>query len=119
MQWANSLSGMGYDLHITRAELWFDIDQCPISQAEWLALVDSRDDLVSVGKVFALRLPGGVETLMWWRAGQIAVNEPFGLDEAVNELVTDALVSLAADANARLQGDDGETHQLRVGRESA
>jgi hypothetical protein len=108
---------MGYDLHITRAELWFESDQRPISQAEWLALVEHRIDLRPVGSDVVLDVPGGIELLLWWRDGQITVNKPYGRDETLYEPITDALVRLASNVSARLQGDDGEAYEL--GQDSA
>ena len=101
---------MGHDLHITRAELWTESERAPISQAEWQAFVDNRDNVGPVGSKVVLRLPEGTEILMWWWEGQITVNKPFRRDDAYNDLVTLALARFAADANAVLQGDDGENY---------
>lgn len=106
-----SLFSMGYDLHITRAELWTESEDRPISQAEWQTVVDSRGDLGPDGSGFVLQLPMGTAIFMRWWDGQITVNKPFGRDKTLDDLVTDALVGLATDANAYLQGDDWEVYE--------
>jgi hypothetical protein len=117
-QRADSLAAMGYDLHITRAELWFESNQPPISQAEWPALVDRREDLRPVGSDVIFDIAESIRIPMWWRNGQITINKPFGRDNTLHEQVTNALAQLATDINARLQGDDGEVYERQVDQDS-
>ncbi|MET9396089.1 hypothetical protein [Kitasatospora sp. NPDC002965] len=105
---------MGYDLHITRRENWWDEEGEVISTMEWEAAVAADPDLVLVPTPEGWQ--GGTEWVaetvprnegksrpepLWWRVGRIAAKHP-----------SDALVAkmcqLAKVLDARVQGDDGE-----------
>ncbi|WP_327072233.1 hypothetical protein OG196_01125 [Kitasatospora purpeofusca] len=105
---------MGYDLHITRRENWWDEEGGDIGTAEWEAAVAADPDLVMVpmpegwqgsAEWVAETVPRKEEEArsepLWWRTGRIAAKNP-----------SDALVAkmcqLAKVLDARVQGDDGE-----------
>ena len=74
---------MGYEIHITRAEEWFDNEESQIPRAEWLAVGDSWFD---------------------WFEGNLDTKNP---DHAT---LAKAL-ALAGVLAARVQGDDGERYE--------
>ncbi|MFI7503948.1 hypothetical protein ACIBVL_36815 [Streptomyces sp. NPDC049687] len=78
---------MGYDVHITRRENWWDEEGQDISTAEWEAVVAAD--------------PGLVMTPMWWSAGLIVSKNP-------SDAVIATMCKVAKMLDARVQGDDGE-----------
>ncbi|MFF3691087.1 hypothetical protein [Streptomyces sp. NPDC002187] len=106
---------MGYDVHITRRENWWDEQGPDISTQEWEAVVAADPDLVmfpmpeggwlveprwiaeSVTSPGVAELGGALD----WRAGRITAKWP-----------CDALLAkmcrVAKTLGARVQGDDGE-----------
>ncbi|MFJ9695586.1 hypothetical protein [Kitasatospora sp. NPDC101183] len=80
---------MGYDVHITRRENWWDDDGDgrDITEAEWDALVAAE--------------PGLAMAPMWWNSGRIVSKNP-------SDAVIARMREVAAILGARLQGDDGE-----------
>ncbi|ROR46495.1 hypothetical protein [Kitasatospora cineracea] len=78
---------MGYDVHITRRENWWDEEGQDISTAEWEVLVATDPSLVMVP--------------MWWNAGRIVSKNP-------SDAVIATMCRVAKELDARVQGDDGE-----------
>jgi hypothetical protein len=106
---------MGYDVHISRRENWFD-DRGPIiTVSEFEAAVEHDPDLVLVpvptdrngdpqpiaelASDSQLRRESGLR----WRAGKISSKNP-------SDLVIEAMCRLAKTLDARVQGDDGELY---------
>jgi len=99
---------MGYDLHITRRELWANQGN-DITAHEWLALVKNEPDLKlepQNGPYFVLW--GGKSTLKspWldWTRGQIYTKNP-------DDALIDKMVSVAQKLGAVVQGDEGEIYR--------
>ncbi|MFB7260449.1 hypothetical protein [Streptomyces nojiriensis] len=80
---------MGYDVHITRRENWWDEEGQDISTAEWEAAVAAD--------------PGLVMAPMWWSAGRIVSKNP-------SDAVIARMCEVAKTLDARVQGDDGECY---------
>jgi hypothetical protein len=115
---------MGYDVHITRKQNWFD-DEPRISLDEWRSVVGADDEMrldgyaeATVGDDARLRVeseglavwtayPGhGIEGNMAWfdyHSGNIAVKNP-GQD------ILAKMWQLAQKLNARVQGDECEIY---------
>jgi hypothetical protein len=116
---------MGYELHITRKEHWWDPEGPEISMAEWLALVAADPEMrldgyaearldnghvlrteqegLSVWTAYSEHGRGGnMAWFAYWR-GEITVKNPD--DEIIRKtwLVAQFL-------SAKVQGDDGETY---------
>ncbi len=119
---------MGYDVHITRADEWFDSEESPISIDEWLAYVQ-RDGSMRLDGQASVRLGSGVALkyegtglAVWtgfsghdelgnkaWfdhRAGRIVVKNP-------TEEILAKMMKIARALDARVQGDDGEIYAPR------
>ncbi|MFB7476032.1 hypothetical protein [Kitasatospora sp. NPDC056184] len=106
---------MGYDLHITRREYWWDEAGEDISSAEWGAAVVAEPGLVVVPlpvgspegvAEFVLRESGKSSGHpLWWRAGRIKAKNP------TDEMVT-ITCRLAKTLNARVQGENGEPYDM-------
>jgi hypothetical protein len=114
---------MGYDVHITRAENWFDSEQSPISYKEWIAYVEQDPEMrlegVAVGRVqgkpavsyknkglavwtaYSGHDPQG--NMAWFdhRDGEIVVKNP-------DKEILDKMKKIAAFFGANVLGDDGE-----------
>lgn len=109
---------MGYDLHITRKELWFE-DGPDIDDSEWRAYVASDPELRITGVAEAPLPDGGAlryesplmaewrrrsggETVWFdFRDGRVVVKNPD--DEIIAKMR-----QIAAALRARVQGDEGE-----------
>ena len=107
---------MGYDLHITRRENWFDEEGPLITAAEFEIAVDNDPDLAlvpvpdgwlgardPVAQLAADAVPLQ-ESGLCWRAGRISSKNP-------SDLVVEAMCRLAKALDARVQGDDGEFYE--------
>lgn len=117
---------MGYDLHITRKENWFDEDESnEIKLADWKDYLSSDDEMkldnqalastknedvlsyISEGlAVWTAYSKNGVDGNFAWfdlRAGNITVKNP-------NKEIINKMLDVATRINARVQGDDGETY---------
>lgn len=94
---------MGYDLHITRAQEWFDTAGHEIAAEEWLALVDAEPDLAPApevgGPYFAVWV--GRDAWLSWSDGQVFTKNP-------DRALLARMVQIAARLDARIQGDEGE-----------
>src|SRR5512140_1004998 len=98
---------MGYDLHITRRRDWSD-DGPEIAVREWLALIEADAELEpwpANGPHFALWKGAAAQDEEWldWQEGNIYSKNP-------SPALIDKMVALAAQLNAKVQGDDGETY---------
>ena len=109
---------MGYDLHISRAENWWEAEAHPIPLAAWLEVVAADPDLEKTG-VAETATPEGIlryeneglavwtghlaEASVWfdWRRGVVVVKNP-------DEATIAKMVDVAQRLGARVQGDDGE-----------
>ena len=78
---------MGYDVHITRRENWWDEEGQDITAAEWEAVVAGD--------------PGLAVAPMWWNAGRIVSKNP-------SDAVIATMREVAVVLEAKVQGDDGE-----------
>ena len=109
---------MGYDLHITRRENWWDEQGPDISTPEWEAVVAADPDLVMFSP------PGGwhgepqwiaalatslqdaeIGWALYWRAGRIAAKHP-------SDLLLAKMCQVAGALGARVQGDYGEYYEV-------
>jgi hypothetical protein len=111
---------MGYELHITRAENWWDSEASPIALADWRALVRDDPEFEETGVAEAatpegtLRYeneglslwsahPNGEQVWFDWRDGCVIVKNP-------DEPTIAKMVGVAELLGARVQGDEGETY---------
>ncbi|MGW5663948.1 hypothetical protein ACWEWG_28320 [Streptomyces sp. NPDC003758] len=105
---------MGYYVHITRRENWWDEKGQDISTTEWEEAVAADPDLAMipmpegrqggtqwVAETVPRREAESCREPLWWRSGRIVAKHP-----------TDALIAkmcqVAKALGARVQGDDGE-----------
>lgn len=115
---------MGYDVHITRKENWFE-EEPAISLSEWLAVVDAdpemrhdgfaevrspAGDLIRVAyeglSVWTAHSRHGIDGGMVWfgfRGGNVVVKNP-------DPEILRKMSSLARSLSAKVQGDEGETY---------
>jgi hypothetical protein len=93
---------MGYDLHITRREDWFDRGD-DISADEWLNYVESDTEL-SIdkrnGRYFAIWKE---DDWLDWQRGEIFTKNP-------RKTLVEKMIQIANRLNAKVQGDDGEVY---------
>ena len=98
---------MGYDFHITRAELWTDSEQQPVAREEWEALAEGNSKLerqgfvrwADIGDQPVYGIPSSSASFSW-RHGRVVVTGHMGDDDwALAESIAIAL-------GARLVGDD-------------
>ncbi|MBX3381674.1 MAG: hypothetical protein KF805_16385 [Phycisphaeraceae bacterium] len=116
---------MGYDFHITRAAVWFEAEEKPISMEEWLAYVKSDSEMrldgfaeagVGLDEVLRCEDPsmavwtayskdgvGGNHAWMWLADGNV------GAKNADEEIIS-KLWRIAQHFGARVVGDDGEEY---------
>ncbi|WP_327675542.1 hypothetical protein [Kitasatospora sp. NBC_00458] len=106
---------MGYDVHITRRQDWWDDEGEDIGAAAWEAVVAADPELVMLPTPEEWRGdvewvpeagPGGrgsplLREALWWSAGRISAKHPG--DELLAKMCR-----LARALDARVQGDDGE-----------
>ena len=104
---------MGYDVHISRRENWFDDEGPTIAASEFEAAVEHDPNLALVPvptdrngdpqpmAVLASDAQLRRESGLRWRAGRISSKNP-------SDLLLEAMCRLAERLDARVQGDDGE-----------
>jgi hypothetical protein len=116
---------MGYDVHITRADEWFDGELAPITLDEWIAIVRSDPELrpepaasasLPGGDSLEVALPGLVVWTGWsqhgrseaviylWHSRGCITSRP------MDDQVLAKLHRIAQRLRARLVGDDGEEY---------
>lgn len=121
---------MGYDLHITRKENWFDEDESnEIKLTEWNSYIKSDNEMrldnqatatADNGETVAYKNDGlavwtsyskhGKDDNFAWfdfRAGNVTVKNP---DQEIKNKMND----IATRLNAKVQGDDGEIYDTKV-----
>ncbi len=116
---------MGYDVHITRKENWFDESGPQIRLEEWKALVLADPDMrldgyatavVGDGSILRVDSEGlavwtayagtGIEGNMAWfdfSQGNVIVKNP-------DSAILDKMWRIAGKLGAKVQGDDGEEY---------
>lgn len=103
---------MGYDLHITRAENWFENEGFQIAREEWDVYVKSDAELEidneNEGSVNWNSALYEKDYAPWynWFEGNISTKNP-------EDAVIVKMFKIAVALNARVQGDDGEFYFLR------
>lgn len=100
---------MGYDLHITRREFWFDEEGEAISLDEWQRYVESdpeiHGDPENPGPENYVIVSHPERWPLWWYRGEIMTKNP-------DEKAVAKLVKISASLRARVVGDDGEVYGL-------
>ena len=118
---------MGYDVHITRKENWFDKGQ-DITLPEWKAYLNKDSEMrlenmaeakTDEGAVLRLESEGLAvwtrysgheknENMAWfdYREGNITVKNP-------DDEILYKMISISRSLNAKVQGDEGETYPLK------
>lgn len=99
---------MGYDLHITRADFYYDSDLYPISRSEWTAFADTEPQLIrhtgeQGGECWEFLAADGDSWQMNWSRGQITIWK--------GGPAAEQLAQVAARFGARLVGDDAEEYR--------
>ena len=97
---------LGVDLHITRAQTWALSEEHPITHAEWIAFVESRDDLELIDEHGCVTWHGtSLYENPWleWRSGKISTKYP---DTALYE----EMLKIARSLNAHVEDDDGRRY---------
>ena len=99
---------MGYDLHITRAEMWTETEGNEIPVEEWLTYVEGDTELVPDP-------PNGAYSVIWkdenggsaswfdWYDGNIYTTNP-------DRVALGKMLTIAEALKARVQGDNGEIY---------
>ena len=117
---------MGYDLHVTRAEDWFDSENFPIHMDEWLSLVESDPEMRLDGYTEVV-VPGegvilrnekdGIAVWTAWSKNGVDGNCAwfFYSDGEISVKNPDAeirvkMFKIAKMLNAMVKGDDGENY---------
>jgi hypothetical protein len=105
---------MGYELHITRADEYYQIEDHPIGLAEWIAYARAHAALTEGGwldgpdndliPVYAYTCADGAVVSLAWSEGAINI-KGFTSQDCPRELL-----SVAADLQANLIGDEGERY---------
>ncbi|MFI7426662.1 hypothetical protein ACIBPB_06715 [Micromonospora sp. NPDC049836] len=104
---------MGYELHISRAEEYYDSEEHPIALDEWLSYAESNPALGVGGwlswdedrqPIYEYACTDGSLVSLTWFEGAIEIKGHFE-GEAYHEFG-----SIAEDLRANLQGDDGERY---------
>lgn len=118
---------MGYDIHITRKENWFDeVPSNEIKLAEWTEYIRSDNEMridnqastTSIEKethrtmglaVWTTYSKNGLENNYAWFyfcAGNVIVKNP-------DREIINKMIDIATQLNARVQGDDGEVYNTK------
>ncbi|MGW4651994.1 hypothetical protein [Kitasatospora sp. NPDC004289] len=104
---------MGYDVHVTRRENWWDAERgSEITAREWRDAVEADPELVMTPASDAW--DGDVEIVLgekpserwplWWRDGRLWTKNPA-------HAVVLKMCQVAELLHARVQGDDGEYYE--------
>ena len=115
---------MGYELHITRRESWFEDDGNDITLEEWVNYVNSDNELVLTNG-YLTKVPGIIDTFQnvpgfceWLNHSKKAREDKpwFDYQDGVvsakypDEETVHKMVRIANKLNANVQGDDGEIY---------
>lgn len=111
---------MGYDIHITRADEWFDSEARPIAKEEWLALIEADPELQPAqpnadGSSLGYEMPGVAMWTAWSRAAAedlpwIAYYEGRLMTKNPDREILRKLHQIAQALDAKVQGDEGEQY---------
>lgn len=115
---------MGYDLHVTRAEAWWDSEHDPITLDEWIEYVEACDDLAIEGFAELTTPDGSVirleqEGMAAWTGHPEQEGEPVWFSFPGDRIVVKSpdgptiarMHEIAAALGGRVQGDDGEHYE--------
>jgi hypothetical protein len=116
---------MGYDVHITRAENWWDEDAPPISEDEWKSVVASDSSFEITGfaeaqtpKGEVIRIESPLLTVWYGHSSQSLVYFSFrrGHISCKNpdDEILQKMLQIAAKLDAKVQGDEGEIYNENV-----
>jgi hypothetical protein len=103
---------MGYDLHITRKENWFDEDGPPIAEDEWRRVIEEDPELQLDAETRCVMSDGEYVFASWngepgalgYYNGEITTKNP-------PESLVRKMVAIAQRLDAKVQGDDGEVYR--------
>src|SRR6266568_1173211 len=109
----NSYSGvfMGYNFHITRADVWTNSAMYPISLHEWITAADTeprmaRPEQFDIPGTYEYAYAEGHSACIEWRDGLVTLNKGDATPE---------LAGIAQKLGARLVGDDEEEYHVDGG----
>jgi len=98
---------MGYDLHITRKEIWSDPEGPELSLPEWLAFAQSSDevkpDTENSGRENWLLSKHPKRAPLWWSRGELYTKNP-------DPQTVTILVRIAELLQSTVMGDDDEIY---------
>jgi hypothetical protein len=109
---------MGYCVYITRAKTWVDANMHPISETEWLRVVEDdptlsvnredfseyRDESGQTRRTHPVEWSGSHDgNCLWWRGGAINCKNP-------SDAWTSKMVALAKLLQAKVVGEQGEEY---------
>jgi hypothetical protein len=119
---------MGYDIHITRKESWFDEKNSNnIELAEWIKYVKGDTEMkldgyaeattgtdkvmyenagLAVWTAYSKHRSGDNQSWFDFRNGNVTVNNP-------DQEIINKMIDIAGQLNAKVQGDDGETYDTK------
>ena len=99
---------MGYDIHITKRDEWYDEDDLGITREEFIQLVDGRDELSIVDQdsadLMAIRDGDETQWLMWDSSGDVLSKNP-------SQGMIAWMYEIAQLLGAKVQGDEGEIYR--------
>lgn len=112
---------VGYDVHITRRDDWWDKEGVAISAGEWNAIVAADPAMETVGRADAATLQGEAirydspGLAIWSRSG----SDPAWFDlrggnivvKSPDEATLRKMIELAEHLDAKVQGDEGELYE--------
>ena len=120
------INALGYNVHITRAQNWYESEENPISLDEWKAYIESDPEMrldgfakvmtpdgilryenegLAVWKLHSRHGAGGKAWINWSRS-QIDVKNP-------DVEMHCKMFAIATALAARVQGDEGELYDAR------
>lgn len=101
---------MSYQVYVTRGKFWAENDGCEIPASEWLQIVEADDDLrpnEQNGPYFAEFIGSEGNNDQWidWAEGNLFTGYP-------DRPLQNALLRLATELGAVIQGEDGEIYRV-------
>jgi len=116
---------VGYDIHITRKENWFDVEGPTISFDDWTALVNSDPEMrldgfaeaaTGAGQIVKIKGPSlsvwtayskngkdGNQAWLWLGQGNVVTKNP-------DSEILRKMYVIAQSLGAKVQGDEGEIY---------